>query len=205
MNRKYCITATLLAIALTVAACSHRPPSDLNRCAGWTTLLEPTEASLASWNLVGDANWHVYRGAVVANARKSKAGSFLVTKGNYGDFQLRVEFWASHDANSGIYMRCADRKKITDRSCYEANIFDQRADPLYGTGAIVHLAHVHPMPKAGGRWNTFEITARGNRISVWLNGEPTVDLVHDQLKNGPIALQYAGGEIRFRKVLIRPL
>jgi hypothetical protein len=204
MKRHTITIIALLAAALSAAGCTTRPPIETTGI-GWVTLLEPTEASLAGWNRIGDANWHIYRGAVVANERKSKAGSFLVTRGSYGDFQLRVEFWASHDSNSGIYMRCADPKKITDKSCYEANIFDQRPDPLYGTGAIVHLAAVHPMPKAGGRWNVYEITARGNRISVWLNGEPTVDLVHGQLKNGPIALQYAGGEIRFRKVLIRPL
>lgn len=205
MKRTSLITLGLLVAAFSVVGCNSRPPVDIDRTAGWITLLEPTEASLARWNRAGDANWQLYRGAVMADSRRSKAGSFLVTPNAYGDFHLRVEFWASHNANSGIYMRCADPKKITDRSCYEANIFDRRADPLYGTGAIVHHAHVHPMPKAGGKWNVYEITARGNRISVWLNGEPTVDLVHDQLKRGPIALQYAGGEIRFRKVLIKPL
>ena len=30
-------------------------------------------------------------------------------------------------------MRCADIDKISDRTCYEANIFDQRQDPKYGT------------------------------------------------------------------------
>ena len=33
---------------------------------------------------------------------------------------------------------------MTDRTCYEANIFDQRPDPSFGTGAIVHLAIAAP-------------------------------------------------------------
>ena len=37
-----------------------------------------------------------------------------------------------------------------DKSCYEANIFDQRPDPTYGTGGIVHFAEVNPM--AEGWW-----------------------------------------------------
>jgi hypothetical protein len=41
------------------------------------------------------------------------------------------------------------------------NIYDQRPDPSYGTGAIVNFAKVEPMPKAGGKWNTYEITAKG--------------------------------------------
>ena len=61
-----------------------------------------------------------------------------------------MEFWASDDANSGIFLRCQDPTKITDKSCYEANIFDQRPDPTYGTGGIVHFAEVNPM--AEGWW-----------------------------------------------------
>jgi len=50
-----------------------------------------------------------------------------------------LEFWASDDANSGIYMRCQNPAQITDRSCYEAQINDQRSDPSYGPGAICIL------------------------------------------------------------------
>jgi hypothetical protein len=68
---------------------------------------------------------------------------------------------------------CAVRtqRTFTDRSCYEANIFDQRKEPTYGTGAIVHFVEVNPMPKAAGKWNTFEITAKGRQITVVLNGQ----------------------------------
>ena len=112
---------------------------------------------------------------------------------------------ASDDANSGIYMRCADIKYLTDRTCYEANIFDQRPDPTFGTGAIVHLSPVSPMPKAGGKWNTFDITVKGTRLIVTLNGVVTADIQDSKFANGPIALQYAAGVIKFRKVQISAL
>ena len=54
-----------------------------------------------------------------------------------------------------------DPDKITATNAYEVNIYDQRPDPTYGTGAIVNVAKVSPMPKAGGPWNAYEITARG--------------------------------------------
>lgn len=200
------VITALLAVMLTAVGCTnHIPPAADDRGAGWITLFDGSEASLNNWNRVGDANWRIYRGAVLADARAGKTPGYLVTKNAYGDFQLRAEFWASHDANSGIYMRCADPKKITDRSCYEANIFDQRPDPLYGTGAIVHLAAVYPMPKAGGKWNTYEILAKGNRVSVWLNGNLTVELVDNKFARGPIALQYGSGVVMFRNVQVRPL
>jgi hypothetical protein len=172
--------------------------------AGWTTLLDGTRG-MENWERLGDANWREVDGVIQADKRAGKDAGFLVSKANYSDFQVRVEFWASDDANSGIYMRCADRAKITDKTCYEANIFDQRPDPTYGTGAIVHFAPIKDVPKAGGKWNVYDITARGPRITVLLNGTRTVELNHDQFKSGPIALQYGAGVVRFRKVQIRPL
>ena len=105
-------------------------------------------------------------GAIQADAKVDKAASFLVTKKPYTDFRIRAEFWVSDDANTGIYMRCADVKNITDRTCYEANVFDQRPEPIYGTGAIVHISPVSPMPKAGGKWNTYDITVQGQHLTV---------------------------------------
>jgi Domain of Unknown Function (DUF1080) len=118
---------------------------------------------------------------------------------------LRVEFWVSDDANSGIYMRCQDAKQITDKSCYEANIYDQRPDPSYGTGAITNFAKITSMPKAGGKWNTYEITAKGPQLAVVLNGSKTVELMDSQFAGGVIALQYGQGVVKFRKVQIKPL
>lgn len=202
MSRLFVIVV-LLATAL--AGCNSRPPIQAES-SNWITLFDGTEDTLIkNWNRVGDANWRIYRGTVMADAKKSKPGAFLVSKKAYKDFQLRVEFWSSPDANSGIYMRCADPKKITDRTCYEANIYDQRPDPSFGTGALVHIATVHPMPKAGGKWNTYEITVEGDRISVWLNGQLTVDVVDKKLASGPIALQYGAGAVRFRNVQVRHL
>jgi len=189
----------VLAIGLALSGCGMLPGQG---DAGWITLLDGPKG-LDNWDRVGDANWRVVDGLVQADT--GKGGSFLVSKSSYKDFMIRVEFWASHDANSGIYMRCADRNKITDKSCYEANIFDQRPDPSYGTGAIVHIATVSPMPKAGGQWNTYEITAKGPRLTVVLNGARTVDVEHSQFASGPIALQWGRGVIKFRKVQINPL
>jgi hypothetical protein len=160
---------------------------------------------MENWNRIGSSNWAVVDGVVQADKRAGKEAGFLVSKNSYKDFQIRAEFWVSDDANSGIFMRCQNPKQITDKSCYEANIFDKRPDPSYGTGAIVHIATVSPMPKAGGRWNTYEITAKGTRLILTLNGARTVDIQDNKFANGPIALQYGAGVVKFRKVRIKPL
>ena len=171
--------------------------------AGWTTLVDGSRG-LDNFNRVGEANWSSGDGAIQASAG-GKDPAYLVTKTAYKDFMLRVEFWSSDDANSGIFMRCLNPAVITDETCYEANIFDTRPDPTFGTGAIVKVAKVDPMPKAGGKWNTYEITARGSRLTLVLNGAQTVDIEDRKFASGPFALQWGRGTIRFRKVEIKPL
>ncbi|WP_237215863.1 3-keto-disaccharide hydrolase [Falsiroseomonas oryziterrae] len=173
----------------------------------WTALFNGRD--LEGWQRLGDANWRVEDGAIVAD----RGNGFLVTPNDYRDFELRTEFWADAHTNSGIYMRCTNPANVGTASCYEVNIWDERPEPRYGTGAIVDLAAVDPMPKAGGRWNTFEITARGDAFSVVLNGQRTADNVRDgKFATGRIALQHGAGiggndrgVIRFRKVEIRAL
>jgi hypothetical protein len=141
-------------------------------------------------------------------------GGHLVSKNAYKDFELYAEFWADHTTNSGIFLRASDPKKIGAANAYEVNIYDQRAGPEYSTGAIVNFAVV-PVPnihKAGGKWNTYEIYAKGPEITVKLNGHVTVHMVNDKFASGPFSLQFGngpknapGGAIKWRKVQIKPL
>jgi hypothetical protein len=195
------IVASLLAGAAAIGA-SH--PAAAQSGAGWVMLFDGKTIG-DQWVRVGDTNWRVEDGAIVADKRTSKDPAHLVSKAKYKDFQIYIEFWASDDANSGIFLRCQAPEKPGDRSCYEANIFDQRKDPTYGTGGIVHFAEVNPMPKAGGKWNTYEITAKGRQITVMLNGKKTAELHNGLFVEGPITLQHGAGVIKFRKVAIRPM
>lgn len=196
--------ALALAIATAMLGISHfTTRTSAQTGDGWVTLLD--SKTMGDWNQVGESNWRLEDGAVVADKRTSKDPAYLVSKTAYKNFQLHVEFWSSDDANSGIFLRCQDPTKIADRSCYEANIFDTRPDPTYGTGGIVHFAEVNPMPKAGGKWNTFEITAKGRLITVLLNGQKTVELHNGLFAEGPFALQHGQGVIKFKKVAIKPL
>src|SRR5258707_2275161 len=156
-----------IALLLTVLGCAHMSDSD-----HWVTLIDG-DKGLENFNRNGDANWRAEGGAIVADKGK---GGHLVSKNAYKDFQIRAEFWADHHTNSGIFIRITDPQKITAVDAYEVNIFDQRPGPEYGTGAIVNYANVAPMPKAGGKWNTFEITARGDHLVVFFNGVQTVNI-----------------------------
>lgn len=157
---------------------------------------------LDGWTPLGDANWTVEGGALSADRGTM---SFLVSRDSFKDFDLRAELWVSDDANSGVFIRCGDRAAITPATAYEVNVFDRRPDATYGTGAIVDIAPVSPMPRAGGRWNLMEIRARGDTLSVVFNGQTTVDEVRNAAHaEGPIALQYGSGVVKFRTVEVRP-
>jgi hypothetical protein len=193
----------LVAGLVAFAAFQAVPEAAAQTGPGWITLLD--DKSMGDWNRVGEANWRLEGGAVVADKLTSKESAHLVTKSSYKDFMIHAEFWASDDANSGLFIRCSDPKSIGSRTCYEVNIFDQRKDPTYGTGAIVNFAEVNPMPKAGGKWNTFEITAKERHLVVVLNGQKTVDIRNGMFTEGPFTLQYAAGVVKFRKVAVKPL
>ena len=171
---------------------------------GWVTLMD--QAGKGEWGEVGKANWTFKDGLLIVDKLDGKDIAYLVSKTAYKDFQIRAEFWVDDEANSGIFLRCDQSDKIDAKICYEVNIYDKRPDPTYGTGAIVDTAKVDPMPKAGGKWNTYEITAQGPHLTVVLNGQKTADVQDSKhLNAGPIALQYGSGVVKFRKVQIKPL
>jgi Domain of Unknown Function (DUF1080) len=170
---------------------------------GWITLLD--SSNKGEWSEVGKANWEMKDGALTADKLAGKDLSYLVSRNTYKDFQIRAEFWVDEEANSGIFIRCDQSDKIDAKICYEVNIFDKRPDPTYGTGAIVDVAKVDPMPKAAGKWNVYEITAKGPHLTVVLNGQKTADVDNSKHLSGPLALQYGSGVVKFRKVQIKPL
>jgi len=195
--------AIAAAVMVMAAGCGHMPGGDGG---GWVTLIDASK--LGEWNRTGDANWRVVDGNVVAD----KGVGFLVTKQAYGDFELKAEFYAEADTNSGIYIRCQDPKSQTAANCYEVNIWDARPKPEYGTAAIVDVAMVkEPRPQAGGKWNTFHITAKGDHMVVVMNGQKVVEGRDGKHARGLIGLQHAAGvkgdtsPIKFKKVEIRPL
>jgi len=205
MQRRHILLTTLAAASLLVTACATDPADG-----GWTTLIDG-DKGLENWNQVGNANWRAEGGLIVAD--KGTVG-YLVSKQSYKDFAIRAEFWAASDTNSGIFVRLSDPKTITADNSYEVNIWDIRPDPKYGTGGIVGFAAV-PLPPvflAGGRWNTYEIEARGSVVTVKLNGTVTVTMSNDKFAAGPFALQFGpgvqgvvGGPIKWRKVQIKAL
>jgi len=201
MNRQFAGAIGLLVVALTVSGCGHHPTSP-----GWVTLIDG-ESGMDNWSSTGSAaNWRAADGAIQADKSTGKGSSVLVSKKSFKDFQLHVEFWAGHDTNSGIYMRVMNPTNVsTSTGAYEVQIWDKNPNPAYSTGSLVNVAVVNPIYKAGGRWNTYEIYAKGPEITVKLNGVVTVSARDGRFPEGRLGIQYNGGPIKVRKLLVREL
>jgi hypothetical protein len=197
---KHLSTIAVGACLIALSATWHVPQASGQTDKGWTVLFDG--ANLDHWNKLGNADWTLTHGVVMAD----KGRGYLVSKDTYGDFELRAEFYVDSLANSGIFIRASDPNKISGATAYEVNIYDRRPDPTYGTGSIVRVAKASPILRAGGKWNTYDIVAKGPTFTVTLDGHKTVDRAKDgKHASGVIALQYGGGIVKFRRVEIKPL
>jgi hypothetical protein len=205
MNRLSKLAALLLIVAFTFTGCAHHMHDH-----GWVTLIDG-EKGLENFNRLGDANWRAEGGAIVAD--KGAKGGHLVSKKSYKDFIIRAEFWANSDSQSGIFFRITDPKRVGADNAYEANIFDKRPGAEYSTGAIVNhaMVPVPPIYKMKGTWHTYEITAKGDQLTLVLDGVVTANVQNGAHKQGPFSLQFGnrgkepGGVIKWRKVMIKEL
>jgi hypothetical protein len=187
MNVKQMLKVVAAAVALTALL--------VQAADGWKTM----SGSFDGWRQVGNANWRIENGEFVADS----GNGHLVTNETYTDFHLKAEFFASDGkANSGIYFRIQNPEQIRDNEAYEANIIDERPDQSGRTGGIPHYGPPSEIVNAGGKWNTYEITAQGDHIVLVINGIKTVDIRDTTHKAGPISLQYAAGVIKYRNIQI---
>lgn len=202
MNKHVAVAAALFAAVLTFAGCSSTPSSP-----GWTALIDGA-SGMDNWTQSGStANWRAEDGAIQADkVTAGKGASVLITKKNYRDLEVYAEFWASDDTNSGIYVRAPDPKMVNTASgAYEIQIWDKNPVAMYATGSLVNVAAANATYKAGGRWNTVEIYAKGTEITVKMNGVVTTSTPYAKTHEGRIGLQFNAGPIKFRKLLVREL
>ena len=204
MKRGIAGAIAMLVIALTVVGCAQNQPAQ-----NWITLIDGN-SGMDNWSVSGRAaNWRAEGGAIQADKFNSdgKIASVLVSKRSFKDMELRVEFWAADETNSGVYIRAPKPETVNTASgAYEVQIWDQNPNPKFSTGSLVNVAAVQPIYKAGGRWNTFEIYAKGAVITVKLNGVITASIMDAKnTEAGRLGLQFNGGPIKFRKLVVREL
>lgn len=165
---------------------------------------------LTGW--VGDTTGYgVENGTISCIKGKGKR---LSTAGQYDNFILRFEFKLTPGANNGLAIR-APLTGNPARNGYELQILDNthqkyaKLKPYQYHGSIYSLVpakrgHLKPV----GEWNQQEVIARGDRITVTLNGTVIVDAdvaEHKRSERGHIGFLGHGDQIYARNIRIKEL
>jgi hypothetical protein len=136
---------------------------------------------LTGWKMTGPGQFAIENGLL-----KTEGGMGLLvnTTQQIGDATIRVVFkTASEHANSGVYIRMpeiANDPWYGVHNGYEVQI-DAAGDEWHCTGALYSLAKVSKRTqKPMGEWNTMEITLRGQKTIVVLNGEQVNEFTGNQ-------------------------
>jgi hypothetical protein len=107
--------------------------------------------------------------------------------------ELRVEI---EDVDSGIYLRGSSKAQVNIWMwpIGSGEVYGYRTDKKQPPEVRAAVTPKKKMDRPRGEWNTFEITLKGDRLWVKLNGEEVIS--NAQLpgipSEGPIALQHHG-------------
>lgn len=124
------------------------------------------------------------------------------------------------DSDSGIYLRGSSKAQV-NIWCWpigSGEVYGYRTDRSMPAGVRAAVTPSRNADQDIGAWNTFEITLRGDRLTVMLNGERVIsDAALPGIPvRGPIALQHHGAKkdgvwvappslVQFRNILIKEL
>lgn len=170
--------------------------------AGWVTPDDKTIFTVENGEIVGKES----------TPGQLKKNEFLVTDKPYGDFILKAKVKVI-GGNSGIQFR-SEREPSGKVTGPQADAADEWWGLLYEEGRRGILER-YPKEKADalakpGDWNEFVITAKGQHVTIELNGTKVIDRTDDKFdKSGIIALQCHAGqpkmEVHFKDVSIKKL
>jgi hypothetical protein len=123
---------------------------------------------LTGWEPIGNPannHWVAKDGELVNEVR----GANLRSTRKFDDFKLHVELNCPEGGNSGIYMRGRYEMQVE----YEP---EGTEDKYHMMGAIYSfVAPTATVPRSAGKWETFDVTMVGRRITIVRDGVKTVD------------------------------
>lgn len=143
------------------------------------------------------------------------AGPDLVCWGEYGDFEMWIDWKVAPNSESGISLRNQSGIKLWDAG--SDALRERGADK--GSGGLLQNKTQGQSPseradKPAGQWNRMYVRMVGPYVTVVLNGKKVLDNAaldnaydasHPIDARGAIHLQTLAGEVRFRNIYLREL
>jgi hypothetical protein len=237
MRARWSSIAGLLALATIAgaggAAAVDNALTDAEKKEGWELLFDGK--TLDSWRgfkmQAIPAGWKVEDGAIRFVPPTEGQRADLITRKQYENFELAIEWAVTPAGNSGIMFRVSEDKARTYETGAEFQVLDNagHADgkkPVTSAGSNYALhAPVKDATRPLGQWNEARIRVEGAHVTHWLNGTKLLeyDLWSPEWKalvaaskfaampgyglnrSGHIALQDHGDDVRFRNIKIRSL
>ena len=224
--RVLALALTLTALAGSASAADNRL-SRAERQAGWVSLFDGrTTKGWHGYNRVGAApGWQVRDGALFPDP---KVPGDIVTRRNFANFELSLEWRISPGGNSGVMFHVLPQGQETYESGPEYQILDnaRRSLPKEKAGGLYAL--VAPSVDATrpvGQFNQARLIVDHGKVEHWLNG---VKVAAYQIgtpefaamvaaskfrqwppfatgQTGAIALQNHGDDVAFKNVKVRVL
>ncbi len=220
MHRRAALLCAVALAALLAAVAAAQVVSDEERAQGFVPLFNGKD--LSGWH-GGGPSWFVENGCIVCSGKSKKKGHYLISDKQYGDFILRLEYKIAKGGNSGIFFRCVNENDIV-QSGNEIQILDsygKKKATVHDAGALYNaVAPSKNVARPYTEWNEVEITCKGTRLVVVMNGEKIIDcdLSDPQIKRkqpggdngkrgprGYLALQNHGSRVEFRNLRIKVL
>ena len=173
------------------------------------------DKDLSQWEPAGKAEWRVEDGVIVGGQDGDpKRSGILISKGDYKDFDLRLEYKIDEHGkyNSGIYFRRSKTKRLGRP--YQLNLGRGAAGEYVGLYLDDWLDKGDEKDeiRKPRKWNKVRLLVVGDRIRAWLNDQPIVDWTDpkprpDLQAAGSIAFQTYGAEghagwIKFRNLTL---
>jgi hypothetical protein len=162
--------------------------------ADWQPLF--TGENLSGWRQVGDAVWTVEDGAIVGKSKGPGYG-WLVSENEYADFHFSTRFRVPK-GNSGIQFRSwqvgdmihgFQADLASDSNWISGHLYDQSE-----RGVLAKTDRDFTNLIDWNGWNTYEITAIGPKVQLFINGIQSLDYSDPtRLKKGIFAFQIHAG------------